>query len=97
MAPHLTLLFQRRKAKLGEKTFLDGFDPGVQALKVAVEAGEDLAAATAKAAVAAEEGFNAATNMKAVHGKPAVNGLRNTSIKLMDVGVSLTTTCGYHV
>ena len=62
------------KAKLGEKTFLDGFDPGVQALQVAVEAGEDLAAATAKAAVAAEEGFNAATNMKAVHGKPAVKG-----------------------
>ena len=71
-------------AAYGEKTFLDGFDPGVQALKVAVEAGEDLAAATAKAAVAAEEGFNAATNMKAVHGKPAVKG--DASIGMVDPG-----------
>ena len=77
-------IMTKGKAKLGEKTFLDGFDPGVQALKVAVEAGEDLAAATAKAAVAAEEGFNAATNMKAVHGKPAVKG--DASIGMVDPG-----------
>ena len=62
------------KAKLGEKTFLDGFDPGVQALKAAVEAGDSLADATVKAAEAAEAGFNAATDMLAVHGKPAVKG-----------------------
>ena len=77
-------IMTKGKAKFGEKTFLDGFDPGVQALKVAVEAGEDLAAATAKAAVAAEEGFNAATNMKAVHGKPAVKG--DASIGMVDPG-----------
>ena len=69
-------IMTKGKAKLGEKTFLDGFDPGVQALKVAVEAGEDLAAA--------EEGFNAATNMKAVHGKPAVKG--DASIGMVDPG-----------
>ena len=64
----------RGKAKLGEKTFLDGFHPGVEALKAALAAGESLADATAKAAIAAEEGFKAAKSMLAVHGKPAVKG-----------------------
>lgn len=67
-------IMEKGKAKLGEKTFLDGFDPGVQALKAALAAGESLSDATAKAAVAAEEGFAAAKDMLAVHGKPAVKG-----------------------
>ena len=64
----------RGKAKLGEKTFLDGFDPGVKALKGALDAGDTLAAAMEKAAAASEEGFKAAKSMLAVHGKPAVKG-----------------------
>ncbi len=64
----------RGKAKLGEKTFLDGFDPGVKAMKGALDAGDSLAEATKKAAEAAEEGFKAAKSMLAVHGKPAVKG-----------------------
>ena len=64
----------RGKAKLGEKTFLDGFDPGVMAMKGALDAGDSLAEATKKAAEAAEEGFKAAKSMLAVHGKPAVKG-----------------------
>lgn len=64
----------RGKAKLGEKTFLDGFDPGVKALKEAVAAGASLAEAMEKAAAASEEGFKAAKSMLAVHGKPAVKG-----------------------
>lgn len=64
----------RGKAKLGEKTFLDGFDPGVKALKAALDAGDSLAEAAKKAAEAAEEGFKAAKSMLAVHGKPAVKG-----------------------
>lgn len=77
-------IMEKGKAKIGEKTFLDGFDPGVQALKAALEAGDSLADATAKAAVAAEDGFNAATNMRAVHGKPAVKG--DASIGMVDSG-----------
>ena len=64
----------RGKAKLGEKTFLDGFHPGVTALKEALAAGESLADATAKAAAAAEEGFISTHTMLAVHGKAAVKG-----------------------
>ncbi|MBQ1930796.1 MAG: DAK2 domain-containing protein [Lachnospiraceae bacterium] len=73
-AAYLDAVMTRGKAKLGEKTFLDGFHPGVEALKAALAAGESLAEATAKAAVAAEEGFKAAKGMLAVHGKPAVKG-----------------------
>ena len=74
MAAYLEAVMTRGKAKLGEKTFLDGFHPGVVALKEALAAGESLAEGTAKAAVAAEEGFKAAKSMLAVHGKPAVKG-----------------------
>ena len=74
MAAYLEAVMTRGKAKLGEKTFLDGFHPGVVALKEALAAGGSLAEGTAKAAVAAEEGFKAAKSMLAVHGKPAVKG-----------------------
>lgn len=73
-AAYFEAVMTRGKAKLGEKTFLDGFHPGVVALKEALAAGESLAEGTAKAAVAAEEGFKAAKTMLAVHGKPAVKG-----------------------
>ena len=73
-AAYLEAVMTRGKAKLGEKTFLDGFHPGVVALKEALAAGESLAEGTAKAAVAAEEGFKSAKTMLAVHGKPAVKG-----------------------
>lgn len=53
---------------------MDGFDPGVKALKGALDAGDTLAAAMEKAAAASEEGFKAAKSMLAVHGKPAVKG-----------------------
>lgn len=72
------------KAKLGEKTFLDGFDPGLQAVKNAVEAGEELKEATLKGALAAKEGYQAAKMMRAVHGKPAVKG--DSSIGMEDPG-----------
>lgn len=77
----------RGKAKLGEKTFLDGFHPGVVALKEALAAGENLAAATEKAAVAAEEGFHSTRTMLAVHGKAAVKG--EASRDMDDPGASV--------
>ena len=67
-------IMAKGKAKLGEKTFLDGFDPGIRAFEKALEDGDDLGAATTKAADAAEEGFKAAKSLLAVHGKPAVKG-----------------------
>lgn len=74
LAAYEEAVMTRGKAKLGEKTFLDGFHPGVVALKESLAAGDSLAAATQKAAVAAEEGFKLAKTMLAVHGKPAVKG-----------------------
>ena len=74
IAAYEEAVMTRGKAKLGEKTFLDGFDPGVMAMKGALDAGDSLAEATKKAAEAAEEGFKAAKSMLAVHGKPAVKG-----------------------
>ena len=67
-------IMEKGHAKLGEKTFLDGFDPGAKTLRASLEAGDSLADATKKAASAAEEGFKAAKSMLAVHGKPAVKG-----------------------
>ena len=74
LAAYEDAVMTRGKAKLGEKTFLDGFHPGVVALKEGLAAGDTLAVATQKAAVAAEEGFKLAKGMLAVHGKPAVKG-----------------------
>ena len=67
-------IMAKGKAKLGEKTFLDGFDPGIKAYEVAIANGEGIGAATKKAAEAALEGFHAAKSLLAVHGKPAVKG-----------------------
>lgn len=67
-------IMARGKAKLGEKTFLDGFDPGVRAFSQALDAGESLGTAGERAVSASEEGFRAAASMLAVHGKPAVKG-----------------------
>ena len=75
------------KAKVGEKTFLDGFDPGVKALVAAIEGGEGLHEAAAKAAVAAEEGFNATVGMLAIHGRAATRG--EDSRKLEDPGAKV--------
>ena len=77
----------RGKAKIGEKTFLDGLAPGVEALKEAVEAGEDLPTASAKAAAAAQKGFEATVGMLAVHGRAATRG--EASRKLQDPGAAV--------
>ena len=77
----------RGKAKIGEKTFLDGLAPGVEALKEAVEAGEDLPTASAKAAAAAQKGFENTVGMLAVHGRAATRG--EASRKLQDPGAAV--------
>jgi dihydroxyacetone kinase-like protein len=77
----------RGKAKLGEKTFLDGFDPGASALRTAIEAGESLRSAAGKAAAAADDGFKSTVGMVAVHGKAAVHG--EDTRKLADPGAKV--------
>ncbi|MCI8549750.1 MAG: dihydroxyacetone kinase subunit DhaK [Lachnospiraceae bacterium] len=69
------------KAKVGEKTFLDGMAPAVEALKAAKEAGKDLKAAAADAKAAAAKGFENTTTMVAVHGRAATRGEASRSLK----------------
>lgn len=69
------------KAKPGDKTFLDGFHPGVQALKAEVEAGKSLKEGFKKAAEASWEGFEHTTTMVAVHGRAATRGEASRSLK----------------
>ena len=75
------------KAKVGEKTFLDGFDPCAKALNVALKDGDSLHDAAAKAAAAAEDGFKATVGMLAVHGRAATRG--EESRKLEDPGAKV--------
>ena len=85
----MTALFQgylegvmnRGKAKIGEKTFLDGLAPAVEAMKESLAGGENLKEAAKKAAVAAEKGFEATTTMLAVHGRAATRGEASRDLK----------------
>ncbi len=69
------------KAKIGDKTFLDGFHPGVQALKAKVEAGATLEEGFKEAAEAALEGFEHTAAMIAVHGRAATRGEASRTLK----------------
>lgn len=61
----------RGKAQLGDKTFLDGFWPGMQAL---LSDTGDLPAAAARAAEAANAAFLGTRGMLAKHGRMAIRG-----------------------
>ena len=69
------------KAKVGDKTFLDGMVPAVEALKAAAAAGKDLKEAAQDAKAAAEKGFEDTTTMIAVHGRAATRGEASRSLK----------------
>lgn len=77
----------RGKAKIGDKTFLDGINPAVEALKAALQQGDSLAAAAQKAADAAEQAFKNTTTMIAVHGRAATRG--EASRALLDPGAAV--------
>ena len=68
------------KAKLGEKTFLDGFVPGVQALYNA----EDFIQTFQQAAQEAKKGADGTVGMLAMHGRAAIRG--EQSRDMMDPG-----------
>jgi len=88
-AAYLDGVANRGKAKIGDKTFLDGFAPAVDALNASLEAGDDLSAAAAKASVAAKTGFENTTTMIAVHGRAATRG--EASRSLQDPGAAVAT------
>ncbi len=68
---------QRGKAEPGDKTMVDALTPAVEALRQAVEAGEDLPTALAKAAAAAEEGMKATIPLVARKGRASYLGERS--------------------
>lgn len=67
-------VMNRGKAAVGDKTFLDGIDPAVKALKETLAAGHSLKEAAEAAASAATFGFENTTTMLAVHGRAATRG-----------------------
>lgn len=77
----------RGKAKIGEKTFLDGMFPAVEALKVSLQQNDALPVAARKAAEAAEDAFKNTTTMIAVHGRAATRG--EASRTLLDPGAAV--------
>ena len=77
----------RGKAKIGDKTFLDGIAPAVEALKAALAAGDSISAAAQKAAEAAEKGYQNTKGMLAVHGRAATRG--EASRELLDPGAEV--------
>ena len=74
----------RGKAQLGDKTFLDGFYPGVEAL---VAGAPDMETAAPLAARAANEAFQATQGMLAKHGRMAIRG--EQSREYLDPGAAV--------
>lgn len=74
----------RGKAKVGEKTFLDGIAPAVEALKIDSAASANLLEMVQNAAEAAKEGSERTKTMIAVHGRAATRG--ENSRELLDPG-----------
>ena len=71
----------RGKAKVGEKTFIDGIHPAVESLNAAAAEGSSLEEMAAGAVKAAEDGFKNTTTMIAVHGRAATRGEASRSLE----------------
>ena len=86
---HITALFQayeegvmhRGKAKVHEKTFLDGIDPAVQSMRSSLETEEDMESFAQKAYEAACAGYENTATMLAVHGRAATRGEMSRTLK----------------
>lgn len=77
----------RGKAKVGDKTFMDGLAPAVDALKASFAAGDGLKDAAAKGAEAAKNGYLGTKGMLAIHGRAAGRG--EASRELLDPGAAV--------
>lgn len=67
----------RGKATRGEKTMIDAIGPGIDALKAARAAGDDLVTAMRKAVTATEEGMKATIPLLATKGRASYLGERS--------------------
>ncbi|SHI04225.1 dihydroxyacetone kinase, C-terminal domain [Sporobacter termitidis DSM 10068] len=76
-------IMKRGKAKPGEKTFLDGFDPAVCVLKAATSE-DEIPAALRSAAMEAHHGAMSTVGMLAKYGRIAVRG--EDSRQILDPG-----------
>jgi dihydroxyacetone kinase-like protein len=76
-------IMEKGKAKPGEKTFLDGFDPAVRVLKE-VKSEDELPAALQKAAIEAHHGAMSTVGMVAKYGRISVRG--EDSRQILDPG-----------
>ena len=90
-------VMSRGKAKVGDKTVLDGLYPAVEALKKA-SPGCDMAAILDEASRQAAEGAQNTTTMLAVHGRAATRGEQSRT--LLDPGAVVAkllveAACGY--
>lgn len=77
----------RGKAKVGEKTFLDGLFPAIGAMQEAIDAGKPTVQVAKAAAEAARRGYEATQGMVAVHGRAATRG--EASRQLLDPGAAV--------
>jgi dihydroxyacetone kinase-like protein len=71
----------RGGAKSGDKTFLDGIFPAIEALKASLERGESLAQAASVSTAAAEKGYEDTFGMLAKHGRAAARGEASKNLK----------------
>lgn len=72
---------QLGKAEVGEKTFLDGFYPGLVNFKENLNIDKTLKEKLDEAAAAAEEGFENTKNLLAKHGRAAFHGEKSKEYK----------------
>lgn len=74
-------VMNRGKAKVNEKTFLDGIDPAVISLKESLANNLAIKSAADKAYQAAQEGYENTATMLAVHGRAATRGEASRTLK----------------
>ena len=74
-------VMNRGKAKVGDKTFIDGLNPAILSLKESLDNNLSLNDAAAKAYDAALSGYENTATMLAVHGRAATRGEASRTLK----------------
>lgn len=70
-------IVQRGRAKTGDKTMFDAWEPAILALRASLEAGDDLPEALGKSVEAAEQGMKDTIAMQAKKGRASYLGERS--------------------
>lgn len=74
-------VMNRGKAKVGDKTFVDGINPAIKSLRESLESNLALNEAAVKAYDAALSGYENTATMIAVHGRAATRGEASKTLK----------------